>query len=72
MGTVIVKPPRERAPGPFEAGRQCACGARLSRYNPSDSCAPCSGGSWDEPELTDREVHKHQQDLLREVMEMAA
>lgn len=57
MTTYRVKPPKERQPGPYPAGRRCACGATLSRYNPSDSCAPCSGGDWISPDPTTSQLH---------------
>lgn len=43
---IEIKPSTERDPGPYEAGRRCACGAILSRSNPGPNCAPCSGGEW--------------------------
>lgn len=47
MTVIHMKSPQERDPGPYEADRHCTgCGARLSRYNPLDLCAPCNGGDW--------------------------
>jgi hypothetical protein len=45
----------ERNPGIFPADRACRnCGAKpLSRNNPSDICAPCNRGEWEEPKATD-------------------
>lgn len=55
MGLVATKPPRERDPGPYPAGRKCEqCGAGLSRNNPSPQCAPCSPTrSWDSADVID-------------------
>lgn len=47
MSTINTRAPKERKPGPYAADRTCAeCGARLSRNNPLDLCAPCNGGDW--------------------------
>lgn len=59
MGTVNTRTPKERKPGPYEADRACrVCGAKpLSRNNPSDICAPCNRGEWEEGEATTRQLH---------------
>lgn len=55
---------KERLPGPFPANRVCPeCGARLSRYNPSEVCAPCGG--WPRKQMV-RNV-----DELNELLEAA-
>lgn len=44
MATIDLTHTKERLPGPFPANRLCSdCGAKLSRYNPSEKCAPCGG-----------------------------
>jgi hypothetical protein len=72
MSVIQLKPEpeRERKPGPYEADRHCACGTKLSRYNPSESCAPCSGGDWVSPIqlYTDRQVRADRADLLKELI----
>ena len=71
MSVTVLKPERQRKPGPYAADRHCACGAKLSRYNPSNSCAPCSGGDWVSPTqhlYTDRQVRQDRADLLEELI----
>lgn len=59
MGVVSIKAPVERQPGPYPAKRSCTdCGATLSRYNPSERCAPCSGGDWQTGEHSERQLHR--------------
>jgi hypothetical protein len=55
---IQTKPPVQRDPGPYAAKRSCeGCGCTLSRYNPSSSCAPCSGGDWKTgDEITNRQL----------------
>jgi len=51
MAVIDIKAPAERKPGPYEARRRCfTCRCYLSRNNPSDQCAPCSGGDWISPD----------------------
>ncbi len=71
MSVTQLRPERERKPGPYEAKRRClTCRCFLSRSNPSDSCAPCSGGDWVSPTqlYTDRQVRADRADLLEELI----
>jgi hypothetical protein len=58
MAIYQTKPLTTREPGPYGRDRHCIdCGARLASYNPSDSCAPCSGGDWKTgDEITNRQL----------------
>lgn len=55
-----TKPLTERHPGPEPAGRVCTadgCSTILSRWNPSERCAACSGGDWQTGDPTTRQLH---------------
>lgn len=72
MSVLQLKPETKRRPGPYAADRHCACGAKLSRYNPSGSCAPCSGGDWIPGEPSEFEIRKLQKARLEEIAATAA
>lgn len=67
MSITRLRPVTERDPGPYPADRHCPCGARLSRYNPSTSCAPCSGGDWLSPEASEFEIRRLQRARFEEL-----
>jgi len=57
MGVIQTKPLTTREPGPYTKGRRCSCGCLLSQFNPTSSCAPCSGGDWKTgDEITNRQL----------------
>jgi hypothetical protein len=69
MSTTKTSKRHERKPGPYPADRECrGCGARpLSRNNPSDYCAPCSGGDWLPGEPTELEIRRLQKARMEEL-----
>ena len=68
MSVIQLKPEVQRKPGPYKAERSCEdCGAKLSRYNPSNHCAPCSGGDWIPGDPTDAQVRKLRAARLEEL-----
>lgn len=72
MGVIDIGIPKEREPGPYAADRFCNCGAKLSRYNPSTACAPCSGGDWISPEASPFEIRRLQRERFDELGGAAA
>jgi hypothetical protein len=67
VGIETLPVPKERQPGPEPAGRRCACGTILSRWNPSTTCAPCSGGDWISPEANEFEIRRLQKAYREDV-----
>jgi hypothetical protein len=68
MAVIAIKAPVQRKPGPYAAKRRCeSCSAYLSRNNPSNFCAPCSGGDWIPGEPTDRQVLELRRARLEEI-----
>lgn len=73
MAVLSLKAPKERRPGPYPADRHCnGCQAKLSRYNPSNYCAPCSGGDWIAGDPSEDEVAKLRAERLQEIGAVAA
>jgi hypothetical protein len=72
MAVLSLKSPKERRPGPYPADRHCSCGAKLSRYNPSTFCAPCSGGDWIAGDPSEGEVAELREKRLAEIGVAAA
>lgn len=58
---IQTKPPKERLPGPFPAGRLCSeknCNTPLSRYNEGDACS--LHGGWPRKEMVDNVDDLHE------------
>lgn len=76
MSVEQVKPPTTRKPGLYPAGRRCeGCGAKLSRNNPGEICAPCNNGQWKEGEgeaLTEAQLKELRVARLEEIDAVAA
>lgn len=45
-GFAEAKRPWEHAVRTYTPARRCACGTRLSIYNPDDHCASCETDPW--------------------------
>lgn len=68
MSVIQLQPESTRKPGSYSRERSCdSCGAKLSSYNPSGYCAPCSGGDWIPGEPSEFEIRKLQKARLEEL-----
>lgn len=73
MAVIQIAPETTRNPGPYSRERRCTgCGAFLSSFNPSPTCAPCSGGDWIPGEPTERQLKKLRAARLEEIGAVAA